>query len=264
MRAALLLLPALSCSSKAADSEHPAPSETGAASDTQDTADSGPSVVTTSEDEGATWSAPRNLTAELKDPDWRLFLQSPGNGIALADGTLVAPVQYRDASGLPWSTVIVSRDHGETWEVGAGARGNTTESRVVELPGGLLMLNMRDNRGGSRAVRVSADLGRTWTDHPSTRSALPEPVCNAGLVRGADGRLWFMNPAVDAPPRRRMTLKASDDGGMTWPHERLLFEPSCAGYPCVVSMGERLGVLYEGGAAAHLIFERVRIDEVVR
>ena len=61
-----------------------------------------------------------------------------------------------------------------------------------------------------------------------------------------------------------MTLRASDDDGLTWPYARLLFEPTCAGYPVVVPMGERLGVLYEGGAAAHLIFERVRIQEVLR
>jgi len=226
--------------------------------------ETGQLVVSTSDDDGVTWSAPRNLTREVKDPAWRLLLQSPGDGIAMADGTLVVPAQYRDASGTPWSTVLVSEDHGETWRVGAGARSNTTESRVVELPGGVLMLNMRDNRGGSRAVMTSTDRGATWVDHESTRSALPEPVCNAGLTRGDDGRLWFVNPAVDAPPRRRMTLRASDDDGLTWPYARLLFEPTCAGYPVVVPMGERLGVLYEGGAAAHLIFERVRIQEVLR
>lgn len=226
--------------------------------------ETGQLVVSTSDDDGVTWSAPRNLTQEVKDPAWRLLLQSPGDGIAMADGTLVVPAQYRDAAGMPWSTVLVSRDHGETWTLGTGARPNTTESRVVELPGGELMLNMRDNRGGSRAVMTSKDLGRTWVDHPSTRSALPEPVCNAGLTRGDDGRLWFVNPAVDAPPRRRMTLRASDDDGKTWPHARLLFEPVSAGYPVVVPMGQHLGVLYEGGAAAHLIFERVRVSEVVR
>ena len=226
--------------------------------------ETGQLMVVHSDDEGVTWSQPRNLTPALKDPEWRLLLQSPGNGIAMADGSLVCPAQYRDAEGVPWSTVILSKDHGETWTIGTGARADTTESRVVELPGGVLMLNMRDNRGGSRAVMVSEDLGQTWKDHASTRSVLVEPVCNAGLERGRDGRLWFMNPAVNRAPRCRMTLKASDDQGLTWPHALLLFEPTCAGYPTLVPLDGAIGALYEGGAAAHLIYERVRIEEVVR
>ena len=35
------------------------------------------------------------------------------------------------------------------------ARTNTTESQVVEVEPGVLMLNMRDNRGGSRAVSTT-------------------------------------------------------------------------------------------------------------
>lgn len=226
--------------------------------------ETGQLLVTTSDDDGLTWSPLRNLTPMLKNPEWRLFLQSPGNGIAMKDGTLVLPAQYRAADGLPWSTVCTSKDGGETWAIGTGARENTTECRVVELEPGTLMLNMRDNRGGLRAVRTSKDLGKTWEDHVSHRSVLPEPVCNAGLIRGDDGRLWFMNPAVSKAPRRNMTLRASDDDGKTWPHSLLLFEPTCAGYPCIEAMGDSIGVLYEGGAAAHLIFERVKIEEVIR
>ena len=37
---------------------------------------------------------------------------------------------------------------------------DTTEAQVVELNNGALMLNMRDNRGGVRAVHVTADLGQ--------------------------------------------------------------------------------------------------------
>lgn len=40
------------------------------------------------------------------------------------------------------------------------ARTNTTESQVAEVEPGVLMLNMRDNRGGSRAVSTTTDLGK--------------------------------------------------------------------------------------------------------
>ena len=62
------------------------------------------------------------------------------------------------------------------------ARTNTTEAQVAEIEPGVLMLNMRDNRGGSRAIAITKDLGKTWTEHPSSRKALQEPVCMASLI----------------------------------------------------------------------------------
>jgi sialidase-1 len=223
-----------------------------------------------SDDEGATWSAPRNLTAALKDPSWRLFLQGPGSGITTADGTLVAPAQFRDAAGLPHATVIWSADRGATWQVGRGARPDTTESAVVELADGGWMLNMRDNRGGSRAVAVSADRGLTWTEHPSSRRALPEPVCMASLIRfpaGASGPagdlLLFSNPAVPAGPRRRITVRHSRDEGATWSAGLLLDEGRGAGYSSLCRIdAETLGILYEG-SGAQLVFQRLPLAAIL-
>jgi sialidase-1 len=40
---------------------------------------------------------------------------------------------------------------------------------------------VKDEPNG-RAVAVSSDLGKTWTIHPSSNSALPEPNCMASLI----------------------------------------------------------------------------------
>ena len=40
-----------------------------------------------------------------------------------------------------------STDDGKTWKMHNYARTNTTEAQVVEVEPGVLMLNMRDNRG---------------------------------------------------------------------------------------------------------------------
>ena len=75
-----------------------------------------------------------------------------------------------------------------------------TEAQLVERSDGSLMINCRDNRGGSRAVLTTSDLGRTWTDHPTSRRALPEPVCMASLIRvdheELGSLLVFSNPAT--------------------------------------------------------------------
>ena len=97
-------------------------------------------------DDGKTWSNPENWTKQLKDPKWHLFAPAPGNGITLENGTLVMPTAGRDAKGLPFSNLMWSKDHGESWTLASAARTNTNECAVAELSDGSLMLNMRDNR----------------------------------------------------------------------------------------------------------------------
>ncbi|WP_281954042.1 exo-alpha-sialidase, partial [Pseudophaeobacter arcticus] len=134
-------------------------------------------MLVKSEDDGLSWSKSINITSQVKDPKWHLLLQGPGKGITMSDGTLVFPAQYKDEAEMPHSTIIYSKDRGKTWEIGTGAKPNTTVSQVVELDDGRLMLNMRDNRGGSRSVYTTSDMGQTWEVHSTSRKTLIEPVC---------------------------------------------------------------------------------------
>ncbi len=238
-------------------------------------AETGQFILVRSDDEGVTWSGPINITRQIKKPEWCFVLQGPGRGITMRDGTLVFPAQYQDPPEkrrTPHSTVIYSRDHGKTWRIGTGAKPDTTEAAVVELGDGSLMLNMRDNRGGSRSVYTSGDMGATWTQHITSRRALPEPVCMASLLRiPAEGNalakdlLLFSNPAVSRAPRRRTTVKLSFDEGRTWPEaQHLLLDAGIsAGYSCLTQIDrETIGILYEG-SRAHMTFQKVKLTELV-
>lgn len=205
-----------------------------------------------SDDDGVTWSKPVNLTPQLKNPEWRLFFNGPGNGIAMKNGNLVFAAQYRAADGIPWSTMIASKDGGKTWSVGTGVKSDTTEAQLVELADGSIMINCRDNRGGSRTVAVTKDLGMTWQPHATDRKALRESVCMASLVAWNhpeyDGMLWFSNPDTTRG-RHSMTLKVSKDQGMTWPdsYHRLYDSRTGFGYSCITPADEKhIGVIYEG------------------
>ncbi len=227
--------------------------------------ETGQLMLVRSDDDGRTWSEPINITAQVKRPEWCFLLQGPGRGICMRDGTLVFAAQYQDTpekKRMPHSTILYSWDRGKTWQLGTAPEPNTTEAQVAELDDGVLMLNMRDNRGGSRSVYTTSDMGETWTEHPTSRKALVEPVCNAALLRANEGTLLFVNPAVRKAPRRRMTIKASGDLGLSWPIERqlLIDEGTSAGYPSATMIDEHtVGVFFEG-SAAHLTFMRVPLS----
>ena len=188
-------------------------------------------VMAKSTDDGKTWSKPINITDQVKDPSWYFLLQGPGRGITMSDGTLVFPTQFIDSTRIPNAGIMYSKDRGKTWKMHNLARTNTTEAQVVEIEPGVLMLNMRDNRGGSRAVAITKDLGKTWTEHPSSRKALQEPVCMASLIQdGAKDNvldkdiLLFSNPNT-TKGRNHITIKASLDGGVTWlPEHQLMLD----------------------------------------
>ena len=44
-----------------------------------------------SQDDGATWSSPIEITEQVKDPDWHYIGTGPGHGIQLKSGRLLIP-----------------------------------------------------------------------------------------------------------------------------------------------------------------------------
>jgi len=248
--------------------------------------ETGQFLLVKSTDDGLTWSDPVNITEQIKDPAWQLLLQGPGRGITMDDGTLVFPAQFKADIGVKaldggqytcHSTIVYSRDGGETWNIGKGAKANTTEAQVAVLSDGSLMLNMRDDRNrtdksetNGRAVAVTSDMGETWALHPSSNSALPEPNCMASLIStdlSVDGEkkkvLFFSNPD-DKSARVNMTVKTSFDEGLTWPESNqvLLYSPSCYGYSCLTMVDENtLGILYEG--SKELYFQKIPVGFLI-
>jgi sialidase-1 len=230
-------------------------------------------MLVKSEDDGLTWSEPINITTQVKDSSWYLLLQGPGKGITLDDGTLVFPAQFKDHTQVPHSTLIFSRDHGTTWQVGNGVKPETTEAQIVQLINGEIMINARTNHaankpGVGRVVATSNDLGQYWTEHSTSVSALEEPTCMASLVSEKFeyyGELLLFSNPDSYSGRFNLTIKASLDQGLTWPqdHWLLLDEGHGRGYSCLTKIDEEtMGILYES-SQADLVFQRIHISDIM-
>jgi sialidase-1 len=196
--------------------------------------------VTHSTDDGASWSPPLDITTQVKRPEWTWYATGPGNGIQLRGGRLVVPCDHNGSSHI-----IYSDDRGATWKIGGSAEEKTNESAVAELKDGSLLLNMRSYHGRNRrAIQRSRDGGLTWSPL-AFDDALIEPVCQASLISIGHGRLLFSNPA--AITRTHLTVRLSEDGGVTWSASRLLYEGPSAYSSLALLPGGTIGLLYERG-----------------
>ena len=185
-------------------------------------------VLAYSDDDGLTWSSPINITEQTKNKDWRILFNGPGNGICMKDGTLVFAAQYWDGKGVPWSTIVYSKDRGKTWHCGTGVNQQTTEAQVIELEDGSVMINARCNWGSLLAV---------------------DGVPGAGRV------VLFSNPNTTSG-RSHMTLKASTNDAGSWPEDKwLLYDARKGwGYSCLAPVDKNhVGVLYESQGALNFL-----------
>jgi sialidase-1 len=186
----------------------------------------------------------------LKNGPWAGRLVAGVHHIERENNGCYIGAVYSDDGGLSWR-------HGEPLLSLAG--GN--ESVVAELPSGELLINARnrDHNAGAnwenenfRIVARSRDGGRSWVE-ARRDTALVEPACHASLLAienpgFPEGLLLFSNPP-DSTYRENLSVRASLDGGRSWPWKRRLFEGPSA-YSSLVDLGSgRAGCLFECGAA---------------
>ena len=188
--------------------------------------------VTSSDDDGVTWSTPVEITKDVSQPDWTWYATGPGRGIQLNSGRLLIPCDHKlnnaTKTQTQWysSHVFYSDDHGKTWKLGGTLGPRTNECQAVQVEDGAVYLNMRSYHDKNRrAIAWSKDQGLTWSE-VTLDDTLIEPKCQASLLRytdqktGGRNRVLFANPA--STERKNMTVRLSYDECRTWPVARVL------------------------------------------
>lgn len=208
---------------------------------------------TKTSDDGRTFSTPVEITEGLRPFDFSFARLGTGpvHGIQAESGRLLAPLWLNDKIGQDYrSGVAYSDDGGTTWKAGglvpADVKG-LNECTVAELPGGSLLLNMRNRQAKCRAVATSDDGGLSWS-RPRLLEELVDPQCQAALLRlpgSGPARLLFSNAAD--PKRLRLTVRLSVDAGRTWPAGQLLHAGPSAYSDLAVAADGTILCVYERG-----------------
>lgn len=217
-------------------------------------------LVTSSADDGLTWTKPLDITATVKPANWTWYATGPGVGIQLKSGRLLIPCDNSLAGDkTSQSHTIYSDDHGKTWKLGGVVGAKMNECQAAELSDGSIVMNMRSYRGKQcRAVSTSRDGGLTWSEIQD-EPALIEPICQASLIshKAKSGKhlLIFANPA--STKREKMTLRISQDDGKTWGFAKLIYAGSSAYSSLTILPDGSIGCLFERDNYAKISLTRI-------
>ena len=228
-----------------------------------------------SDDDGKTWSAPKDITYGIRK-DWMHFLGTgPGTGIALHSGPhkgrLVIPAYTTNnvsyLSGSQSSRVIYSDDHGETWHAGEAVNDNrpvgnqtihsstmnnpgaqNTESTVVQLNNGDLKLFMRGLTGDLQ-VATSKDGGATWEKDVKRYADVKDVYVQMSAIHTVqNGKEYIILSNAGGPGRYNGLVhlaRVEENGELTW----LKHNPIQSGkfaYNSLQDLGNgEFGLLYE-------------------
>ena len=230
-------------------------------------------LMITSDDDGATWSEPTDITAQVK-ADWMCFLGTgPGNAIQLTGpehaGRILVPVYYsHEAGGTGFLScaAIYSDDGGASWTLGsspndgreilgdivssrdlADERASLYESVLVEGADGAVHVWARNQHPAGRVAHaVSHDGGVTWGEvdyHDQLTEIFSQPnaiaVTGASDIAGAaepsSRSIVFANASQMLPFRGCGVMRLSHDDGVTWPHNRVI-NPRHYVYQCMAQL----------------------------
>ncbi|MEU6820077.1 sialidase family protein [Streptomyces atriruber] len=224
-----------------------------------------------SDDDGLSWSEPRDLSEEILPENWNSwYATGPVHGIQLTRGRHAGRLVFT-ANTETWNgsrvtanhaALIVSDDGGDHWKIGATDsypipedgtfRQKPSEMTVTERPDGAVYVSGREQDGtdlGHRTHTVSWDGGTSFTAPFRAIPDLYTPQVQGSTLQF--GKRMLLACPGDPDRRRTMQIRSSYDGGRTWDSvdRGTTVTTDWSGYSDLVRAdGAHVGLLYEGGA----------------
>jgi sialidase-1 len=240
--------------------------------------------VTSSDDDGQTWTQRREITPTAGKAEWIWYAAGPVHAIQLTRGKhagrLVMPCDHRGPEKDSWGVHLVySDDHGASWKLGAADTRKVADALhpnecvAVELADGQVYVNARNQNGSdpvTRMIAFSSDGGESFDRPFAPEPQITSPVVQNSLLRmsgrdnGGTQDLLVYCGAGDAKQRRDLTLLTSKDEGKTW-GEKIILHPGPAAYCDLVKLGDKaFGVIYEAGEKLYgeILFAKVSLDDL--
>ncbi|MGW0905887.1 exo-alpha-sialidase [Streptomyces sp. NPDC002853] len=224
-----------------------------------------------SDDDGRSWSAPRDLSDQILPKDWNSwYATGPVHGLQVTRGrhagrlVFTANTETWDGSRVTanHAALIVSDDGGDNWKIGAKDsypiaqdgtfRQKPSEMTITERPDGELYVSGREQDGtdlGHRTHTVSRDGGDSFVAPFKAIPDLYTPQVQGSTLQF--GKRMLLACPGDPDRRRTMQIRSSYDGGRTWDSvdRGTTVTTDWSGYSDMVRAdGEHVGLMYEGGA----------------
>ncbi|MEU9365613.1 sialidase family protein [Streptomyces avermitilis] len=235
-----------------------------------------------SDDDGLTWSNPREITGQVRKANWRWYATTPGHALQLTTGRVVVPGNHTvPPTGTDNGTeakynsghCLLSDDRGASWYLGyldenTNGYVNVNETTATELPDGRVYFNTRNDSPspGNRADAYSKDGGKTLVKPFRPQAGLTAPVVQGSVLQLRDPDLLLFSGPADPAFRALMTVRASEDGGTTWRTAHPL-DGLPAAYSDLVRVDQdTVGLLYETGdfgAYETITFRRIPVTALM-
>ncbi|HEN0389050.1 TPA: exo-alpha-sialidase [Streptococcus agalactiae] len=231
-----------------------------------------------SDDDGRTWSSPRDITASLRQKGMKFLGIGSGKGIVLKwgphAGRIIIPAYSTNwkshLRGSQSSRLIYSDDHGKTWHTGKAVNDNrilsngekihsltmdnkkeqNTESVPVQLKNGDIKLFMR-NLTGNLEVATSKDGGETWQNHVKRYKEVHDAYVQLSAIRFEhDKKEYILLVNANGPGKKRQDgyarlAQVNRNGSFKWLYHHHIQDGSFA-YNSVQQLNnDKFGVLYE-------------------
>ena len=160
-------------------------------------------------------------------------------------------------------TYNVSCDGGKTWVREMGGKKVLTpfdEGMAYQLEDGTIRMLARCE-GGELAETYSYDDGESWTD--GKLSGIVSPSSRFYVSRTPTGRLLLA--LNDAPVRRNMTVKLSEDDGKTWKYSLSIDERADVSYPEADFYDGKIYLTYDRGRKTdnEILLVTLTEDEII-